>query len=99
MRGGGINALAQWGHNGGGDAVRPRNITMLPPPPPPPRYFQRPSNLTMLPPRFNWKPYWGMDKDAVIVHFHGPKPERCLDCIILLKQTYNRCGRKRYCGG
>ena len=62
------------------------------PPPCSPRYFQRPSNLTMLPPRFNWKPYWGMDKDAVIVHFHGPKPERCLDCIILLTQTYNRCG-------
>jgi FkbM family methyltransferase len=25
-------------------------------------------------PVFNWKPYWGMRADAVIVHFHGPKP-------------------------
>lgn len=25
-------------------------------------------------PRFNWKPYWRVTSDAVIVHFHGPKP-------------------------
>ena len=25
-------------------------------------------------PEFNWKPYWGANPDAVIVHFHGPKP-------------------------
>lgn len=24
--------------------------------------------------RFNWKPYWGRNDDAVIIHFHGPKP-------------------------
>ncbi len=24
--------------------------------------------------RFNWKPYWGSDPEAVIVHWHGPKP-------------------------
>lgn len=24
--------------------------------------------------RFNWKPYWGNNPDAVIVHWHGPKP-------------------------
>ena len=23
---------------------------------------------------YNWKPYWGVDGNAVIVHFHGPKP-------------------------
>jgi lipopolysaccharide biosynthesis glycosyltransferase len=26
-----------------------------------------------LPQRLNWKPYWGVSKDAEIVHFHGPK--------------------------
>jgi capsular polysaccharide biosynthesis protein len=23
---------------------------------------------------YNWKPYWGYDPDAAILHFHGPKP-------------------------
>jgi len=23
---------------------------------------------------YNWKPYWGMNSDAKIIHFHGPKP-------------------------
>lgn len=27
-----------------------------------------------LPPSYNWKPYWGPNPDATIVHFHGPKP-------------------------
>ena len=27
-----------------------------------------------LDPRFNWKPYWEFNSDAVILHFHGPKP-------------------------
>lgn len=25
-------------------------------------------------PELNWKPYWGENPDAKIVHFHGPKP-------------------------
>ena len=24
--------------------------------------------------RLNWKPYWGLNPEAKIVHFHGPKP-------------------------
>jgi lipopolysaccharide biosynthesis glycosyltransferase len=24
--------------------------------------------------KFNWKPYWGINNDAFILHFHGPKP-------------------------
>jgi lipopolysaccharide biosynthesis glycosyltransferase len=28
----------------------------------------------VLPDELNWKPYWGENPDAVIVHFHGPKP-------------------------
>ncbi len=27
-----------------------------------------------LSPKYNWKPYWGIDSMARIVHFHGPKP-------------------------
>lgn len=29
---------------------------------------------TKLPTIYNHKPYWGIDKNAVILHFHGPKP-------------------------
>jgi hypothetical protein len=32
------------------------------------------NNFTKLPVEFNWKPYWGINKDAKIVHFHGVKP-------------------------
>lgn len=27
-----------------------------------------------LPLEYNWKPYWGENPDAKIIHFHGPKP-------------------------
>jgi hypothetical protein len=27
-----------------------------------------------LPPEYNWKPYWGANPAAKIIHFHGPKP-------------------------
>jgi hypothetical protein len=29
---------------------------------------------TGLSPTWNWKPYWGINPEATIVHFHGPKP-------------------------
>jgi hypothetical protein len=29
-----------------------------------------------LAPEFNWKPYWGVNPEARIVHFHGPKPSQ-----------------------
>jgi len=28
-----------------------------------------------LDPRFNWKPYWDFNAAAVLLHFHGPKPD------------------------
>jgi hypothetical protein len=28
-----------------------------------------------LPVELNWKPYWGLNQDAALVHFHGPKIE------------------------
>jgi hypothetical protein len=27
-----------------------------------------------LPLELNWKTYWGLNRDAAILHFHGPKP-------------------------
>jgi hypothetical protein len=29
---------------------------------------------TRLDPVMNWKPFWGINEDARIIHFHGPKP-------------------------
>lgn len=29
----------------------------------------------LLPPETNWKPYWGQNESAEIIHFHGPKPK------------------------
>lgn len=36
-----------------------------------------------LPPEYNWKPYWGVNGKAKILHFHGPKPK---DISKLLQQ-------------
>ena len=32
-------------------------------------------NYLLLPDIYNWKPYWGINSCAEIVHWHGPKPE------------------------
>ncbi len=34
-----------------------------------------------LPERFNWKPYWGLNDDAAVVHFHGPKPPQVVQIV------------------
>jgi lipopolysaccharide biosynthesis glycosyltransferase len=41
------------------------------------RWFYQDENGPLwdrLRPELNWKPYWGEDADAKIIHFHGPKP-------------------------
>ena len=41
------------------------------------RWFYRDENGPMwdrLRPELNWKPYWGENPAAKIIHFHGPKP-------------------------
>ena len=41
------------------------------------RWFYRDENGPLwdrLPPELNWKPYWGENPQAKIIHFHGPKP-------------------------
>jgi hypothetical protein len=30
--------------------------------------------FTPMPPENNWKPFWGLNPRAAVVHFHGPKP-------------------------
>lgn len=35
-----------------------------------------------LPPEFNWKPYWGVNPAASILHFHGPKPDQIREQIL-----------------
>lgn len=29
-----------------------------------------------LPNEYNWKPYWGINENASMIHFHGPKPSQ-----------------------
>lgn len=55
-----------------------------------------------LPEEFNWKPYWGENKKAKILHFHGPKPhqesildspsppEQAKPLLPLVNETYHR---------
>lgn len=55
--------------------------------------------LSSLPEIYNWKGYWGSSPDKVILHWHGPKAERCLNCYIELweqsksdKSIVQQCG-------
>jgi len=38
------------------------------------QFFYGREKLTILPEIYNHKPYWGVDENAVIIHYHGPKP-------------------------
>lgn len=46
------------------------------------QYFRDQNISQLLPDIFNWKGYWGQNENAVIVHFHGPKPGKCLECLL-----------------
>jgi hypothetical protein len=50
------------------------------------------NRTTLLPDTFNWKGYWGWAPSIKIVHFHGPKPGKCLDCLVV--STVQRSDRK-----
>jgi hypothetical protein len=39
------------------------------------------SKWDKLPVEYNWKPYWGFNEDALIVHFHGPKIPQLRDIM------------------
>ena len=47
------------------------------------------NKVSLLPNELNWKPYWAINSNAVIVHFHGPKPKRYADCYALLESNYH----------
>jgi hypothetical protein len=52
-----------------------------------------------LPIGYNWKPYWGVNTDATIVHFHGPKPSmRDTDYAELHIAQMKVGGYDYYCG-
>ena len=36
-------------------------------------------DMDLLPIEFNWKPYWGINQQAKIIHFHGMKPNGNID--------------------
>ena len=36
-------------------------------------------DMDLLPIEFNWKPYWGINPQAKIIHFHGMKPNGNID--------------------
>jgi len=37
------------------------------------------SDMELLPLEYNWKPYWGINNKAKLIHFHGMKPNSNLD--------------------
>lgn len=39
-------------------------------------------DVQLLPDAYNWKGYWGAASNVQLVHFHGPKPMRCLPCYL-----------------
>ena len=43
------------------------------------KYYKHVSQL--LPDIYNWKPYWGINHQACIIHFHGAKPGDCAECL------------------
>lgn len=52
-----------------------------------------------LPIEYNWKPYWGVNPDACIVHFHGPKPSmRATDFAETHISDMKVGGYDYYCG-
>ena len=40
-------------------------------------------------PSWNWKPYWGYQSDAKLLHFHGPKPRST--CATWTARCHARC--------
>jgi lipopolysaccharide biosynthesis glycosyltransferase len=58
-----------------------------------------------LPLEWNWKPYWGINDDTRILHFHGPKPQFIRDLmtdasnvpdVYKVLYNFNHLGCKHY---
>ena len=59
------------------------------------RGWKKDNDFINLPNSFNYKCYWGGPQSSqdlpAIIHFHGPKPDRCLDCLHSPPETYEKC--------
>jgi hypothetical protein len=50
--------------------------------------FYGQDRLAQLPDQMNWKGYWGYPHEQVsIVHWHGPKPGKGLECLVKASQA------------
>ena len=49
------------------------------------RFFRK--RMSLLPDAFNYKAYWGPSPEATLIHFHGPKPTRCLPCYLEFRKN------------
>jgi hypothetical protein len=54
------------------------------------------NKVSLLPNELNWKPYWAINSNASIVHFHGPKPKRYADCYALLTSNHHPLEQASY---
>lgn len=54
------------------------------------------NNVSLLPNELNWKPYWAINNNASIVHFHGPKPKKYADCYALLTSNHHALEQASY---
>lgn len=51
-------------------------------------YFEK--DMQLLPDEYNWKAYWGYNHNAAVLHFHGPKPGKCLLCCLQNERNFER---------
>ena len=54
------------------------------------------NKVSLLPNELNWKPYWAINNNASIVHFHGPKPKKYADCYALLTSNHHPLEQASY---
>lgn len=47
-------------------------------------YFDK-EKISRLPDEYNWKPYWGFNSSATIVHTHGTKFSSCLEAFLIYR--------------
>ena len=46
-------------------------------------FLTQPQHLRpeLMPPLYHWRPYWGRNDRAALIHFHGAKPGSLAECI------------------
>lgn len=59
-------------------------------------FLTQPANTRpeLMPPLYHWKPYWGRNDRAALIHFHGSKPRQHAECIATNGDTdFKVCNR------